>query len=95
MAITGVNRYRNSDSHGNHRGFVLFNRPDFDFALLRDRDICALSSPFILRSGVGRGGVQEVIFINRVTIVIERGRQHPESRETFQRAWARVVLERF
>jgi len=41
-----------------------------------------------------RGGIKEVILIDRDTIVVERGRKHPESREIFQRAWAKVVLER-
>ena len=41
-----------------------------------------------------RGGVQEVISIDRDNITIETGRQHPEQREIFRRAWAKVVLER-
>jgi hypothetical protein len=92
MAIAGVSLYGYSDSHGNHRGFVLFNQPDFDFALPRDRDICALSSLLSYGLACGYTGSH---FYSRETIVIEHGRQHPVSRETFQRAWARVVLERF
>lgn len=41
-----------------------------------------------------RGAEQEVILIDSDTIVVERGRKHPETREVFQRAWATVVLER-
>jgi len=41
-----------------------------------------------------KGGMQEVILINGDTIVVEQGRQCPERRDTFQRAWAQVVLER-
>jgi len=41
-----------------------------------------------------RGGVQEVIRIDPDLITVERGRNIPESRHTFQRAWARVILER-
>ena len=55
-------------------------------------EILALGVAFYLTAW--RGGMQEVIVINRETIVVELGRQLPESRETFQRAWARVVLER-
>jgi uncharacterized membrane protein len=55
-------------------------------------EILALGAAFYLTAW--RGGIQEVILINRDTIVIELGRQHPVTRETFQRAWARVVLER-
>jgi len=55
-------------------------------------EILALGAAFYLTAW--RGGIQEVIIINKDTIVIELGRHQPASRETFQRAWARVVLER-
>ena len=55
-------------------------------------EILALGAAFYLTAW--RGGVQEVIIISKETIVIERGRQYPESRETFPRAWVRVVIER-
>ena len=41
-----------------------------------------------------RGGVQEVVIIGAGTVVVEAGRKRPETRERFQRQWARVVLER-
>ena len=41
-----------------------------------------------------RGGAQEVIFIDKDRIVVESGRHEPVNREIFQRAWAKVVLER-
>ena len=41
-----------------------------------------------------RGEVQEVISIDKDNITIETGRQRPEQREIFMRAWAKVILER-
>jgi len=41
-----------------------------------------------------RGGVREVITISDDMITIESGRDAPETRHEFQRAWAKVVLER-
>jgi len=41
-----------------------------------------------------RGGVQEVISIDRDNITIEVGRQYPQQRAVFRRAWAKVILER-
>ena len=41
-----------------------------------------------------RGGVREVITINENIIAVESGRDAPETRHEFQRAWAKVVLER-
>lgn len=55
-------------------------------------EILALGAAFYITAC--NGDVQEVIVINRDTIIIERGRQGPEQREIFQRAWAQVVLER-
>lgn len=55
-------------------------------------EILALGAAFYVTAA--KGDEQEVILIDRDTIVIESGRKHPENRETFQRAWARVVLER-
>jgi uncharacterized membrane protein len=41
-----------------------------------------------------RGGVQEVISVDGDHITVEIGRQCPEQREIFKRAWAQVILER-
>ncbi len=41
-----------------------------------------------------RGGVREVITINDDMITVESGRDAPDTRHVFQRAWAKVVLER-
>lgn len=41
-----------------------------------------------------RGGIQEVLSITENNIIFERGRQNPETRKEFQRAWAKVILER-
>ena len=41
-----------------------------------------------------RGGVREVITINEDTLAVESGRDAPVTRHEFQRAWAKVVLER-
>ena len=41
-----------------------------------------------------RGGAREVISIDRDHIMVETGRQFPEQREIFKRAWAKVILER-
>ena len=55
-------------------------------------EILALGAAFYVCAW--RGGVQEVISISKDCIIYEKGRQDPESREVFQRAWAKVVLER-
>ena len=54
-------------------------------------EVLALGAAFYVTAW--RGGVQEVISINRDNIIVERGRQSPEQREVFQRAWAKVILE--
>ncbi|MDX1519250.1 MAG: DUF2244 domain-containing protein [Gammaproteobacteria bacterium] len=41
-----------------------------------------------------RGGLQEVILFTGDDIVIERGHHAPEETYRFQRAWAKIVLER-
>jgi len=41
-----------------------------------------------------RGRICEVISINEKTVEVERGRAAPTQRWSFQRAWARVILER-
>ncbi len=40
-----------------------------------------------------QGEVREVVTIDADTVVIERGRQEPETRVEFQRPWASVKLE--
>jgi uncharacterized membrane protein len=55
-------------------------------------EILALGAAFYITAC--NGDIQEVIVINRDTIVIERGRRGPEQRDIFQRTWAQVVLER-
>ena len=54
-------------------------------------EVLALGAAFYVTAW--RGGVQEVISINRDNIIVESGRQSPEQREVFQRAWAKVILE--
>lgn len=41
-----------------------------------------------------RGGEQEVIRIDANRVVVEKGRQAPESSHVFHRIWVKVVLER-
>jgi uncharacterized membrane protein len=41
-----------------------------------------------------RGGERQVITISDREVIIEIGRKQPEQRYQFQRAWARVILER-
>lgn len=41
-----------------------------------------------------RGGEQEVILFTEDTILFERGHRTPEESYRFQRAWAKIVLER-
>lgn len=48
-------------------------------------EILALGAALYITSC--NGDVQEVIVINRDTIVVERGRRGPEQREIFQRPW--------
>ncbi len=55
-------------------------------------EILALGAALYITSC--NGDVQEVIVINRDTIVVERGRRGPEQREIFQRPWTQAVLER-
>ena len=55
-------------------------------------EVLALGAAFYVTSW--RGGKQEVISIDKDSIVVESGRHGPESREVFQRAWAKVILER-
>ena len=54
-------------------------------------EVLALGAAFYVTAW--RGGVQEVISIDKDSIVVESGRHSPERREIFQRAWAKVVLE--
>lgn len=55
-------------------------------------EIMALGAAFYLNSW--RGGVQQVITIDEDSVVVEAGRTAPETREEFQRQWARVILQR-
>ena len=48
----------------------------------------------VLYLSAWRSGVQEVISISGNEIVVERGRIAPETRQVFQRPWAKLVLER-
>lgn len=41
-----------------------------------------------------RGGERQVITISDREIIVEIGRKQPEQRYQFQRAWARIILER-
>ena len=55
-------------------------------------EILALGAAFYVCAW--RGGIQEVVSINKDCIVVESGRYDPVCREVFQRTWAKVVLER-